>query len=711
MSLFADVVFPLPLPQAFTYSVPEQLRETVRPGLQVRAPLGKKTARGFIVRVHDQPLAPAAIKDIDSVLEAERIIPADILDLAGRLSRRNHSSWGAFLRSAAWPAESESQTRASLTEAGRRALAGGELSGEEGKIAALLAVKTYSPAHFKKRTVAVNGAAVLARLIRKGLAETAVREKTVRRRTAAAVRPSPVQLDLDFSLDEAARRAAARIDGAIAEGRTLSALFVGSSARRASAYLQCIRDTLARGRQVLFLYPEIGMSKAVSGALASGLGERAVLLHSRLTGRERQDALRCVESLPAAVIAGPRSALFTPLPRLGLIIVDEESDESYVQAENPAYDARVGARWRAAAARIPIVLGSDAPTVESYQRAVRDGSLLEIAGNGDSAVAVLLDDRRERGLLAGPLVERIRSSLAAGRRIILFVRRKGFASFLLCPRCGHVPRCPRCNIALTYFQKNRRLQCRYCNESRPAPGSCPRCGGRILEPRGAGLEAVEEELKRIFPGARAAGFDSERVRTRAEREKVLERFAGGAVNVLVGTPLLAHQAGVAPASLVAVLNPEHGLGFSDFQAAQRTYVDIRRFLRFCDTADPAAEAVLQTSLPDHPVLRAAAAGDYAAFYREEIEFRRILGYPPFAALAEIGFWGRDAQALTRLAADLAAGLREAGIPDVLGPSPVQSRGQRGVQIVAKAATAETLDEPLSRLLAGVRVRKTVVRFD
>ncbi len=712
MSLFADIVFALPLPQAYTYIVPEEWREAARPGARARAPLGPKTAAGIIIRVHDRPPAGAVLKSLQAVLDPEPVIPPDILALAGRLSRRYDSSWGELLRPAVPPALSgASSVKAVLSDAGRAALAAGSLAGEEAKIAALLEEKEHSPSYFKRKDVALDGAAVLARLVRKGLAEMRTVEKTVKRRPARGAPEAPVQMDLDFAADAAAARAADGVAAATAQGRFLSCLFFGPPDRRASAYLACVRDVLARGRQVLFLYPEIGMSAAVSRVFAAGLGEQVILLHSRLTPREREDARRRAESRPSAVAAGPRSALFTPLARLGLIIVDEESDESYLQTESPVYDARTGARMRAEAAAVPVIFGSDAPTVETYERARRDGGLYEIGAAEPPVKAMLLDDRKERGLLAAGLRQRLAENLAARKRGILFARRRGYASFLLCPRCGHVPRCPRCDIALTLHQKDRRLACRYCNEAQPAPAVCPRCGGRIWEPRGAGVEAVAEELRKILPAARIAVFDRERAGTREAREKILARFAGGALDVLVATPLLAHQPGVPPASLIGILNPEQGLGPSDFRAGQRAYAEIRRFLRFLDGSDPRASAVLQTSVPDQSLLAAAAAGDYKGFFEVEVEYRRMLGYPPFSAMAEIAFWGRDLRSLERKAGDLASRLRGAGIGEVLGPAETRSGGAKGIQLVAKAAEASVLDDILGRILPLMRGRRTVARYD
>jgi primosomal protein N' (replication factor Y) len=709
MSPYADVAFPLALTQAYTYSLPEEWRAAAFPGARVRAALGRRTVTGFLVRVHDDPPPAADLKPILAILDAEPLVPAAILELTRRLSRRYHSSWGGLLRSALPPSPGErSSVRAGLTPAGRAALAGGSLSGEEARIASLLAERDLSPLHFKRKTVAKSGPAVLARLLRKGFVETRIVEKTVKRRAIPPVPANPVQLDLDFAADPEVEKAVSAV--AASAGRPDIFLFFGPGPRRTSAYFRCVRDVLAIGRQALFLYPEIGMSPALSEAFASGLGERAVFLHSRLTDREREEARRRLDAEPAAVVAGPRSALFLPLPRLGLIIVDEESDESHLQSDGPVFDARAGARMRAEEARVPLILGSDAPTVESYARARGEGRLCDLSGGTTPAAAAILDDRREPELLARGLLERIGKALRAGLKVVLFAPRKGYASFLFCPRCGFIPKCPRCESALTLYRRSRSLVCRNCGETAPVPAACPRCGGKVLEPRGAGVEAVEEELRRAFPGASLAAFDRESAPTRESRERLLERFASGAIDLLAGTPLLAHQPGVR-AGLVILLNPEHLLAFSDFRAGQRMYVEIRRMLKALDPGEPRAEAVLQTSLPDHPVIRAAARGDYGAFFGGEIEFRRMLGYPPFAALAEIALWGGDARALEAKAEVLAARLRAAGAAEILGPAAVQSKGKKGVQLVAKAASAGILDEILGDALGAVRARKTVARYD
>lgn len=714
MSLFADVVFALPLARAFTYAVPEGLRGRVRPGSRVLVPFGPRTATGFVVRTHDQT-PPAEAKAIFELVDADPIIPPDLLSLTDRLSRRYLSSQGEMLRTAVPPSLSRRATvRLQLTESGRAAAAAGALSPAEAGLASLLAVKGYSLAYLKKRLKTADAASVAARLVKKGWAS----EKAV----AKAVKPSPpppepvasLQLGLDFRIDEAAAGAIRSLTADLAVPGFAPFLLVAPAARRMAALLAVCGEVLARGRSVLALFPEIGMSRAASAAFASRLGERVVMLHGGMSDRAREDARRRIVVESAVVVAGPRSSIFIPLPNLGLIVVDEESDESYYQTESPAYDARSGAWMRAEAAGARLVLAAEAPRVEAYERARRGGWLVEIAGPPPRP-AEILDDRGTRGILARGVADRIAAAAAAGRPVLVIGRRKGYASFLFCPRCGHVPACGRCGTALSLGGQPRRLTCRACGWQIPYSAACESCGARVVEPRGPGVEAVEEELRRLFPGLSVAGLDPDRVRTRAAREAILARFGAGRIGILVGSPLLAHQAELRPASLIVLLNPEGTLGLTDFRASARLYAEIRRPLRLLDEADPEAAAVIQTSWPDHFALRAAAAGDYRAFFEEEIFRRRSMGDPPFSALAEIILSATDGRTLGRAARDAAASLRASDRRlDVLGPSEIflpAANKAKAIQIVVRAEDPDILDAAVGEALRDVRAKKLIVRAD
>lgn len=662
MSLFADVVFALPLPRAFTYAVPEALAGLLRPGQRVRVPLRSRPAEAFVVRTHDQA-PPAEAKPILELIDAEPVIPADILDLTARLSRRFLSSQGEMLRTALPPA-----------------------------------LRSIQPAS---------------------------KPAPKARRRAAAPQEEPLQMGLDFRVDGPTAAAIQTLTAASAGEGFRPFLLTGPPGRRTAAVLALCGQVLAAGRSVLALFPEIGMSRAVAEAFAARLGEKVVFLHGGLSGPARERALRRIAEGRPCVAAGPRSAALVPVPSLGLLVVDEESDESYRQAESPAYDARDAAWMRAEAAGIRLVLSAEAPRVETFEKARRGGWLVEIAGPPPRPVEIV-DDRGRPGILARAVAARIGEALDAGRRVLVFARRKGYASLLFCPRCGHVPSCDRCGAALGLTGRPRRLRCRRCDFSTAAASACPACGGRTMEPSGPGVEAVEEEVRRLWPRARAAGFDPDRVRTASARAAVLERFAHGRLDILIGSPLLAHQPAASLASLAVLLNPEGILGLTDFRASERLYAEIRRPLRLLDRGDPRAAAVLQTSWPDHFALRAAAAGDYQAFFEEEIFRRRSMGDPPFSSLAEIVLTAADPRALDRAARETAERLRASDARlDVLGPAesfrpgsalaakePSRTAGRggtRSVQIIVRADDPALLDEALGRALRDVAIRKSVAR--
>jgi primosomal protein N' (replication factor Y) len=323
-----------------------------------------------------------------------------------------------------------------------------------------------------------------------------------------------------------------------------------------------------------------------------------------------------------------------------------------------------------------------------------------------------VDDRGERGLIARRVLDRIGENLRAGSPGLVFLNRLGYAAYLQCPRCGNIPRCERCEISLAYSKKEEKLVCRYCGASRPKMAACPECGGRVMDPRGAGVEAAEEALRKAFPGARIASFDSTRVRrSRSARKKAARGWAAGRIDILLGTEMLAHQ-DLPPAAWVAILHPEARLAHPDFRSAQRTFQSLWRMMRY---AGPDGDVLVQTAAPEHHAVREAARRDYGAFFEAEIEFRKLMNYPPFSAMAEIVLFGRDPRPLARRARDLVRLIRGSGPGiEVTGPglaSPSARRGEKGMQLVLKADDPEALDAGLELGLRSSPGRRSVVRFD
>jgi primosomal protein N' (replication factor Y) len=314
-------------------------------------------------------------------------------------------------------------------------------------------------------------------------------------------------------------------------------------------------------------------------------------------------------------------------------------------------------------------------------------------------------------LISAELERRLRAHLARGEAAILFLNRRGYAAQVVCSKCAAVPRCPRCDIALVFHKADGRLVCHYCGHAADVRKGCAGCGGAVAVRRGAGTQAIEEELARLFPRVRIARFDTDAAGEPRIREKLLDDFARGRIPLLVGTQLLVHQPGTPKASLVAVLHPEAILGFSDYRAGQKAFETASAMLDFRSDA-PDAEAVIQTAAPVHFAIGAAAAGDYRAFFDQEIEFRRVMGYPPFAHLAEVLLQGRDVRTLGARSRELRAAFQKhtPGV-EVLGPAfaPVaRIKDLTRVQFVLKSADRGAIDRALREALPKVHLKKSIV---
>ncbi len=716
MTLFAEVVFPLPLGQSFFYIVPPVWTGIARAGSRVMAPLGSKVQMGFIVRVSEQgPSRTIRLKEILQVIDETPHISADILCFTRQLSAVHFSSWGEFLAASLPPSGLvRTMTKAFLTEKGGHALKEKNLSRDERAVAEILKGKPYSLFFLRRKTGLKNISSLAARMEKKGLIRVERKTRSAGPKKDIRVKPRPTQLELDFYVDETVKDAAGAILEAMGKDDFAPYYLFGPRPRRRAVYDLLIQKALARAKKTLFLIPELSQTGALQNRLEKRLGSQVVFIHSGLSDRARELTWQRIRSQKAGVVAGLRSALFSPVENLGLVIVDEEHDDSYLQLESPPYDARRGAWLRASGQGAVLVYGSSTPSVEAFYKAQHDGYLLTLKNGHEPVQAVVVDENAEKGLISQKIASGIRRKLEEGKPCLVFLNRRGYASFLLCPRCGHIPKCERCKISLAYHKKEDRLVCRYCRASRPKITACPQCGNKVLEPGGAGVEAVEEALQRLFPHSRIAGFDSDRTRGKKERDKALRNFQEGKTDILVGTQWLAHQAGLPAASFIGILNPEALLAFPDFRAAQRTYLALDFMVQLADATDRRAEVVIQTASPDHYSIRAAAQGDYLAFYREEIRFRRLMNDPPFSCLAEVTLQGREPRSLAQKAREIARCVDAFGRRlEMLGPAFTPGAtpgGEKRVQIIVRTQNPELLDQVLRECLGRIRIKKSVLRY-
>jgi len=716
MTRYAEIALPLPLDQTFTYEVPPEFVQKVAPGMRALVPFAGRTLTGFVVGVRMRNPSPGLkIKSLKELPDDTPVLPPVLLSFTRALANAYFIPWGEVLMAGVPPAiVPRSRAAFSLTEKGREALAGSLLPEDEREVAACLVSRPHTARFLERRCRAANPAAILERLRRRDLIAASQELKRIKRRERTDETPGAKQLELDFSLDESSRRAAEEVSRLLDSRKFAQVLLYGPRDRRRAVYFELIRRVLAAAGRVAFIIPEIALTPALIEAMEKRLGEAAAVVHSGLTEARREGEWQKIRQGRAQVIVGSRLSLFAPVDGVRLIICDEEQDESYAQQEGLPYDVRAAARLRAAGESAAVVYGSSAPSVELYYRFRKAGRLLEVQGNTGQRTATLVSHQPSRGLIAPELERAIRARLARREPVILFLNRRGYAASVVCSKCGLQPRCSRCSLPLSYHKREAKFVCHYCRSSVPATAVCPRCGGRLVIRQAVGVEAVAEDLKKRFPQSRVEIFAADEAGRKEQKDKLRLDFQKGSIDILIGTQFLAHQAEFPRAPLVGVLHPEFGLRLADFRSAQKTYLAISRALQFLAGGE-GAEAFIQTSAPDHFSIREAAAGNYRSFYEQEIAYRRLMGYPPFSALAEVQFMGDQLRRVAAAARTFSGRAKEGG-PDisVFGPSLAPAAKVRGlyrVQIVLKAPRRERLHRVLGAALSGIGVRRSVVLSD
>lgn len=558
--------------------------------------------------------------------------------------------------------------------------------------------------------------AMIRALQREGLVR--IFSRPVSRDPLAHIEVSPPEW---FELTPEQQAALEQITRKLDEGTYAAFLLHGvTGSGKTEVYIRAIHQALARGKTALMLVPEIALTPMLGRRLRAHFGRNVAVLHSSLSEGERFDEWQRIARGEARVVLGTRSAVFAPLPALGLVIVDEEHDPSYKQDEVPRYHGRDTAIMRALRHQAVVILGSATPSLESYHN-VHLGKYIylrlgeRIGGRPLAQVQVV--DMREvfarygrQVVLSDELVDALRETLARREQAILLLNRRGFSSFVLCRRCGLTMRCPRCDVSLTYHRSVEQLICHYCNHRTPVLTRCPSCDGEYIYFAGVGTEQVEERVRRLFPEVRIARLDRDTASRRRAYERIITAFAAGETQVLVGTQMVAKGHDFPNVTLVGVISVDAILGLPDFRAAERAFQLLTQSAGRAGRGDLPGRVIIQTYYPEHYVLRYAAAQDYEGFYHREIHFRRMLHYPPITTLIQVLVQHRDFERANALAQELARYLREAepsGLLRVLGPAPAplgRLRGRHRLQILIKSrqrlAAHRALDLAVENLRAA-----------
>ncbi len=483
-------------------------------------------------------------------------------------------------------------------------------------------------------------------------------------------------------LNEEQERAFRGLDDMSRAGAGAALLYGVTGSGKTQVYLRLIQETLERGRTALVLVPEIALTPQLLRIFAAHFGGQIGVLHSSLRAGERYDEWKRIRRGEARVVIGTRSAVFAPLERLGLVILDEEQEASYKSENNPRYHARDVAKYRCVQSGALLVMGSATPSVETMYSAQtgRCGLFtLKERFNRRALPQVQVVDMKEE-LRAGngraisrPLQQALEDTLVRGEQAILFLNRRGASRMVSCGECGAVPECPRCSVKLTYHSANGRLMCHYCGYSQPLPPACPDCGGK-LNFIGVGTQKVQEELETLFPGTPVLRMDTDTVTAARSHEAILEEFRRGKAPFLVGTQMVAKGLDFENVTLVGVVLADQSLFVDDFRAGERTFSLLTQVVGRAGRGEKAGRALIQTFTPEHDVLRFSARQDYDSFYHTEIQLRRLRREPPFLDVFLIMASGLNEGAVLRASVRFRQALERAlGQLDqewqLLGPAP------------------------------------------
>jgi primosomal protein N' (replication factor Y) len=496
----------------------------------------------------------------------------------------------------------------------------------------------------------------------------------------------PEELPLSFRLTDEQRQAVERIKAAVDEGKLEVFLLQGvTGSGKTEVYLQIVEYVSKKGKTAIILVPEIALTPQTVNRVRMRFGNRVAVLHSGLGMGERYDQWRRIKEGQYRVVVGARSALFAPLDNLGLIVIDEEQENTYKQDRNPRYHARQAAIKRAELNRACVILGSATPAIESKFLAekgrYRQLYLRKRIEEHPLPRVHIVDMRNERkmgnrGVFSWDLQREMRKALKAQEKVILFLNRRGFSSLIICRDCGLVKKCPRCSVSLTYHSDERLLKCHHCDYNEPAPTICPRCGGHDIGYYGVGTQRVESEVKTLFPEIPVTRMDTDTtVRRDAHRKKLLE-FKQQETGVLLGTQMIAKGLDFPDVTLVGIISADTALHLPDFRAAERTFQLLMQVSGRAGRGPQPGRVVVQTYDPENYAIQAFLRGDYDLFYSQEVALREALSYPPFSELINILISSRSAHRAEEEAARIGEYLVKSredgdlkGLIDILGPAP------------------------------------------
>ena len=652
--------------RVFTYRVPEGMK--LCPGMRVHVPFGRvRRVEGVVVAMAEAcDLPPGRVRDVTDVLEDYPAVLPGLLRLAMRIRESSFCTLAQALR-LMFPAQ----------------MRGERIRNKTREVVVLTCDRTIGAQLVASQARAPKRAQVLAALLESESDETPV--EALRQKLGECRQPLMALCKMGFARieeREALRSpygAMERLAGqdptltaqqeqvlsallpAVEAGKGAFLLYGVTGSGKTEVFIRAVRRCAQLGRTAIVLVPEIALTPQMVMWFRSRFGEDAAVLHSRLSPGERYDEWRRIRRGDVRVVIGARSAIFAPLEHVGLIIIDEEHEQSYIADSTPRYDAREVARWRCEDEGAALLLASATPSMRSFAMAGRgDLTLLEMprrVANRPLPQVHVVDMREElragnRSVFSGALLTGLTRCLDEGHQAILFVNRRGYSTFVSCRSCGYTVTCSQCDVSMTYHSAENVLRCHYCGQEMPVPRTCPECGSPYIKYFGVGTQRVEEEVRKFFPDVPVLRMDNDTTRTKDAHAQLLARFRSGEARVLVGTQMIAKGLDFPEVTMVGIIAADAMLKLPDYRSAERTFQLLTQVAGRAGRAEHPGEVFLQTYDPENYAIEAASRQDYRAFYEEEMMRRRRALYPPYTLLARLLYEAdraEDAQAAAEAA--------------------------------------------------------------
>ena len=690
MSNFVDVILPLPLPGTFTYSIPEELKGKIIPGCRVVVPFGKKvTYTALVSSLHNNPNNNYEIRPIRELLDEAPIVLNEQIKLWDWIARYYMCSLGEIYKAAIPQGlkgefKPRTEQRVRLTARCRDEkginliLQSLSRAPRQKRLLAtyLQATTPFSdnPKEISKHKLLEEAQVsqnIYKELQDKGIFESYEVEIGRLARENDKVAPQNI-------LNDAQKKAFEEIKDSFKQ-KNVTLLHGVTSAGKTEIYIHLITEALERGEQVLFMLPEIALTKQITERLRRVFGNKIGVYHSKFSDAERVEIWKKqLSDEPYEIILGVRSSLFLPFKKLGLIVVDEEHENSYKQQDPaPRYNARNAAIVLASLYGAKTLLGTATPSIDSYYNATTGKYALvnlttrhrEVKLPHIEVIDMAEYSRKKQtvGTFSDPLVEAMSNALKEKKQIILFQNRRGYAPQMECKTCGWVPRCKHCDVSLTLHKNSNKLVCHYCGYTTPAPVHCPNCEEKKFMTLGYGTEKIEDDLQNLFPEARIERMDLDTTRTRTAYEKIIEDFQQGKTDILIGTQMVSKGLDFDNVAVVGIINADTLLNYPDFRATERAFQLMAQVAGRAGRKNGQGTVFLQTRMSDAAVIPQIVKNDYASFYNQQLSERMLFHYPPFYRLIYIYMKHRDVHVLEEFSDIIAKRMRDIFDNRILGP--------------------------------------------